>query len=97
MRQIKWLLLAAALVVLAVTNPPMPLYTAWAVQEIQAYASGVLGALSSVFPGSLASAVASSTVRDNYLLFSIYRTNALGYHVRVLGLVNHFIPLSKLP
>lgn len=97
MRAIKWLLLAAVLVALAVTNPPMPLYTAWAVHEIQTHASGILGALSSVFPGSLESAVASSTVRNNYLLFSIYHTNAMGYHVTVLGLVNHFIPLSKLP
>ncbi len=97
MRGIKWAVAAFVLVMLALTNPPMPLYTAWAVQEIRTHASGILGALSSVFPGSLESALASSTVRDNYLLFSIYHTAALGYHVTVLGLVNHFIPLSKFP
>ncbi|NMP20899.1 DUF4359 domain-containing protein [Sulfobacillus harzensis] len=94
MRYLKWLIIAAAVLVLALTNPTMSQYSTWAVQMIEAHAGGLVGTLSTLFSGTIEHAVAANTVRHNYGVFSLYRTAALGHSFTVLGLFNHFILLS---
>lgn len=94
MKHVRWLIPLAVLVVLAVTNPPMSAYAVWAVHTIETHASGLVSTLSTLFAGSIENAVASSTTRDNYLIFSVYHTTAFGRRFTVLGIVNHFVLLS---
>ncbi len=95
MKRIKWLVVIGIASVLALTNPPMHTYTIWADQTIQAHTSSFVSAIASLFSGSVQSLVENNTVRDNFILFSVYKTSIAGHNLTVLGIFNHFVPLSN--
>lgn len=92
---IKWAVLAIILGALAVTNPSTQTYSVWAVKIIQSHSNALVSGLSTIFAGTVESAIAHNTTHENFILFGIFKTTLLGHSYTVLGIFNHFIPLSQ--
>jgi len=80
-------------IALAVTNPSIEDYKAWSKNEIAKQASnGVTRVLGSLLGGAL---VENSTIKEDYIIFSIYETDILDEHIRTLGILKKFVPMSN--
>lgn len=83
MKSLKWIILAVLAIVLVITNPSSHLYSVWAVQIIQRHTSSLISGLASVFAGPLETAIYNNTIRENLLLFSVYKTTLMGHVITV--------------
>ncbi|MDA8192895.1 MAG: DUF4359 domain-containing protein [Thermaerobacter sp.] len=95
MKYVKWAVLLAVAVTLAVSNPSSQSYSVWLLQTVLHHSSSTLSSISTLFSGSLESAIRANTIRANYVLFSYYTTHILGHTFNVVGVFNHFFALSN--
>ncbi len=96
-KKTRWtiLIIVAGIVgILAATNPSLPSYVAWFDQSLTTHSSALVSSLASIFAGPLRSLIANNTLRQNWMVLSIYHTTLMGQQVTVLGILGHFIPLS---
>lgn len=76
-----------------ITNPNKNDYVAWCKESSMNKSEDILSyGLLSVFGNSI---YTTTTKSSNYYLFSIYETNIVDNEIKVLGIFNKFIPISK--
>ncbi|MGZ9712006.1 DUF4359 domain-containing protein [Glaciimonas sp. GNP009] len=83
---------------LAFTNPKLDSYEQHIHQTITQEANTkdeVARTLGTLFGGLASSLIASSTVRNNYILFSTYDSNLGNQHLKFLGILGNFFQISK--
>lgn len=83
---------------LAFTNPSLDSYEQHIHQVINQEANkrdDLTQALGTLFGGLASSLVASSTVRNNYILFSTYDSNLGGRHLKFVGVLGNFFQISQ--
>jgi len=83
---------------LAFTNPKLDSYEQHIHQIITQEADkrdDVTRTLGTIFGGVASSFIASSTVRNNYVLFSTYDSNLGTRHVKFLGILGNFFQTSS--
>jgi hypothetical protein len=90
-------MLGVLLVVSAVSNPNDRDFTQWFEGRMKARAAEEKG-LSGLIPKATGAAASLSTrmtvVRDNYVVFSVFRANVLGREQTYLGVLGQFVPLK---
>ncbi len=87
------LLLAVILVIAAMTNPKKDDYSNWVKEQLVQNTDGQLGkALTTLFAPTI---VNESTVAQNYVFFSVFRTDVDKYHITTIGLFNNYIPIEN--
>ncbi|SFI42288.1 protein of unknown function [Collimonas sp. OK307] len=82
---------------LAFTNPKLDSYEQYIHQLITQEANkrdDVTRTLGTLFGGVASSLITSSTVRNNYVLFSTYDSNLGGRHLKFLGILGNFFQLT---
>lgn len=78
------------LVLLAVTNPSKEAYTSWLKEKVQSGTENPLAkGVVSLFGGPV---IDHSTTTDNYVLFTVYTLTFGGKTIKVLGILQNFIP-----
>jgi hypothetical protein len=83
---------------LALTNPKLDSYEQHIHQIITQEADkrdDVTRTLGTLFGGVASSFIASSTVRNNYVLFSTYDSNLGTRHVKFVGILGNFFQTSS--
>jgi hypothetical protein len=83
---------------LALTNPKLDSYEQHIHQIITQEADkrdDVTRTLGTIFGGVASSFIASSTVRNNYVLFSTYDSNLGTRHVKFVGILGNFFQTSS--
>jgi hypothetical protein len=83
---------------LALTNPKLDSYEQHIHQIITQEADkrdDVTRTLGTIFGGVASSFIASSTVRNNYVLFSTYDSNLGTRHVKFVGVLGNFFQTSS--
>jgi hypothetical protein len=83
---------------LAFTNPKLDSYEQHIHQIITQEADkrdDVTRTLGTIFGGVASSFIASSTVRNNYVLFSTYDSNLGTRHVKFVGILGNFFQTSS--
>lgn len=93
----KKIIFAAALIILLIfaaqTNPSKKAFVSWAKQElIKKSKNKYLDLGIDLFGDKVISKV---TTTNDYTFFSIYEVKYLDNKIRVIGIMNHFIPISK--
>lgn len=87
---------AALVILLAATNPSKSEYVDWLKGQVRAQASGNVVTLG--LTALLGDAVFDSvTVRQDFLLFSVFRTSIGGNSMTTLGILHNFIPVKSTP
>lgn len=78
------------------TNPSKTQYTTWVKEEYLTSTTMNSIGLAEVFVHLAGSSlIKESTSSKNYALFTIYDTQFYDTHFKVVGILNHFIPLSE--
>lgn len=78
------------------TNPTNVQYTNWVKEEYLTSTTSDSIGLAEVFVHLAGSSlIKESTSSKNYVLFTIYDTKFYNTHFKVVGILNHFIPLSE--
>jgi hypothetical protein len=83
---------------LAFTNPKLDSYEQYIHQAITQEANkrdDLARTLGTLFGGVASSLIASSTVRNNYVLFSTYDSNLGGRHLKYVGVLGNFFQVSQ--
>lgn len=78
----------------AFTNPTMDDYLAWYKNELAQKAnSGIERAITNFVSDTV---IESMSVRSDNVVFSIFTTDVLESHTKVLGILKKFIPISNV-
>jgi Domain of unknown function (DUF4359) len=83
---------------LAFTNPKLDSYEQYIHQVITQEANkrdDLTRTLGTLFGGVASSFIASSTVRNNYVLFSTYDSNMGNQHLKFVGILGNFFQTSQ--
>jgi hypothetical protein len=83
---------------LAFTNPKLDSYEQYIHQVITQEANkrdDLTQTLGTIFGGVASSLIASSTVRNNYVLFSTYDSNLGNRHLKYVGVLGNFFQISS--
>lgn len=79
------------------TNPNKVQYAYWIKEEYLTSSNSQSGGLTEVFARFVSSSLAKEyTSSKNYVLFTVYNTKFNNETFKVIGVLNHFIPLQKL-
>lgn len=89
----KLIFLALIIIVLVLTNPAKDEYNSWLYEEIMSNSSNMIekGINSLIFNEKVINSVTTS---DDYIIFSIYRTEFNNDYIKFIGIFNNFIPIS---
>jgi hypothetical protein len=99
MKSISYTIFIVALLgLLAYTNPTLDSYESYVhqqvIQEVKKESNNLDRALGYFIVGIASSVVTNQTVRKDYVFLSIYDTNIVNEHLKVLGILNNFFALE---
>ncbi|PEJ56874.1 MULTISPECIES: hypothetical protein [unclassified Bacillus (in: firmicutes)] len=85
--------LAICLIISAQTNPTKGEFVSWAKDELKSESKNKYLDFGIDLLGE--KLISSVTTNKDYVFFSIYEVKAFDKQIKVVGLFNHFIPISK--
>ncbi|AIY43370.1 hypothetical protein LT85_4212 [Collimonas arenae] len=91
------IVIASILGVLIFTNPKIDNYEQYihqAITQETSHRDGLTQAIGTLFGGVASSFIANSTVRNNYVLFSIYDSDLGNQHLKYVGILGNFFQLA---
>lgn len=87
------IILAIALFVSAMTNPSKAQFVVWAKDQLVEQSNNKYLKFGIELVGD--QLISSVTTKHDYVFFSLYEVNVLDQEIKVIGLFNQFIPISK--
>lgn len=97
MKPISAIVIASVLGVLVFTNPKLDNYEQYIHQVINQETNNrdvLTQTIGTLFGGVASSFIASSTVRNNYVLFSTYDSNLGNQHLKYIGILGNFFQIT---
>ncbi|MEH7453510.1 hypothetical protein [Gottfriedia acidiceleris] len=85
--------LAICLIISAQTNPSKGEFVTWAKEQLKLESKNKYVDFGIDLLGE--KLISKVTTKKDYVFFSIYEVKALDKEIKVVGLFNHFIPISK--
>lgn len=85
--------LAIFLIISAQTNPSKGEFVTWAKDQLKSESKNMYVDFGIDLLGE--KLISSVTTKQDYVFFSVYEVKALNKQIKVVGLFNHFIPISK--
>ena len=85
--------LAVCLIISAQTNPSKGEFVTWAKDQLKLESKNKYIDFGIDLLGE--KLISKVTTKKDYVFFSVYEVKALDKEIKVVGLFNHFIPISK--
>ncbi|MES9685592.1 hypothetical protein CN514_06795 [Bacillus sp. AFS001701] len=85
--------LAICLIISAQTNPSKGEFVTWAKDQLKLESKNKYIDFGIDLLGE--KLISKVTTKKDYVFFSVYEVKALDKEIKVIGLFNHFIPISK--
>ncbi|PGM57057.1 DUF4359 domain-containing protein [Bacillus sp. AFS053548] len=85
--------LAICLIISAQTNPSKGEFVTWAKDQLKLESKNKYVDFGIDLLGE--KLISKVTTKKDYVFFSVYEVKALDKEIKVVGLFNHFIPISK--
>ncbi|KQL33751.1 hypothetical protein AN960_19015 [Bacillus sp. FJAT-25509] len=85
--------LAVCLIISAQTNPSKGEFVTWAKDQLKLESKNKYIDFGIDLLGE--KLISKVTTKKDYIFFSVYEVKALDKEIKVVGLFNHFIPISK--
>ncbi|PGS48295.1 DUF4359 domain-containing protein [Bacillus sp. AFS041924] len=85
--------LAIGLIISAQTNPSKGEFVTWAKDQLKSESKNKYVDFGIDLLGE--KLISSVTTKQDYVFFSVYEVKALDKQIKVVGVFNHFIPISK--